>query len=54
MTYLSLSLNYKLDVEKHQVCFAHFYTAYLMRRVDSLEKILMLGLGAGEEGDDRG
>ena len=54
MTYLSLSMNYKLDVEKQQVCFAHFYTAYLMRRVDSLEKILMLGLGAGGQGDDRG
>ena len=28
---------------------------HLMRRVDSLEKTLMLGgIGAGEEGDDRG
>jgi len=32
------------------------YFGYLMRRVDSLEKILMLGGigGAGGEGDDRG
>ena len=31
------------------------YFGHLMRRVDSLEKILMLGgLGAGGEGDDRG
>ena len=30
-------------------CFGH-----LMRRVDSLKKTLMLGLGAGGEGDDRG
>ena len=31
------------------------YFGYLMRRVDSLEKTLMLGgLGAGGEGDDRG
>ena len=31
------------------------YFGHLMRRVDSLEKILMLGgMGAGGEGDDRG
>ena len=31
------------------------YLGYLMRRVDSLEKTLMLGgIGAGGEGDDRG
>ena len=31
------------------------YSGHLMRRVDSLEKTLMLGgLGAGGEGDDRG
>ena len=31
------------------------YFGHLMRRVDSLEKTLMLGrLGAGEEGEDRG
>ena len=31
------------------------YFGHLMRRVDSLEKILILGgIGAGEEGDDRG
>jgi hypothetical protein len=31
------------------------YFGHLMRRVDSLEKTLMLGgLGAGEEGDDPG
>ena len=31
------------------------YFGYLMRRVDSLQKTLMLGgLGAGGEGDDRG
>ena len=31
------------------------YFGYLMRRVDSLEKILMLGgMGAGGEGEDRG
>ena len=31
------------------------YFGYLMRRVDSLEKTLMLeGLGAGGEGGDRG
>ena len=31
------------------------YFGHLMRRVDSLEKTLMLGgMGAGEEGDDRG
>ena len=31
-------------------CFGH-----LMRRIDSLKKTLMLGgMGAGEEGDDRG
>ena len=31
------------------------YVGHLMRRVDSLEKTLMLGrLGAGGEGDDRG
>ena len=31
------------------------YSGHLMRRVDSLEKILMLGgIGAGGEGDDRG
>ena len=31
------------------------YFGLLMRRVDSLEKILMLGgIGAGGEGDDRG
>ena len=31
------------------------YSGHLMRRVDSLEKTLMLGgIGAGEEGDDRG
>ena len=31
------------------------YFGHLMRRVDSLEKTLMLGgIGAGEEGDDRG
>ena len=29
------------------------YVGYLMQRVDSLEKTLMLGrIGAGEEGDD--
>ena len=28
------------------------YFGHLMRRVDSLEKTLMLGLGAGGEGDD--
>ena len=30
------------------------YFGHLMQRADSLEKTLMLGLGAGEEGDDRG
>ena len=31
------------------------YSGHLMRRVDSLEKTLMLGgIGAGGEGDDRG
>ena len=30
------------------------YFGHLMRRVDSLEKTRMLGLGAGGEGDDRG
>ena len=31
------------------------YFGHLMQRVDSLEKSLMLGgIGAGEEGDDRG
>ena len=30
------------------------YFGHLMRRVDSLKKTLMLGLGAGGEGDDRG
>ena len=30
------------------------YFGHLMRRVDSFEKTLMLGLGAGGEGDDRG
>src|SRR5574337_212176 len=31
------------------------YFGHLMRRVDSLEKTLMLGgMGAGEEGDNRG
>ena len=31
------------------------YFVYLMRRVDSLEKTLMLGgIGAGGEGEDRG
>ena len=31
------------------------YLGHLMRRVDSLEKTLMLGgIGAGGEGDDRG
>ena len=31
------------------------YFGHLMRRVDSLEKTLMLGgMGAGGEGDDRG
>ena len=30
------------------------YSGHLMRRVDSLEKTLMLGLGAGGEVDDRG
>ena len=31
------------------------YFGHLMRRVDSLEKILMLeGMGAGGEGDNRG
>ena len=31
------------------------YFGHLMRRVDSLEKTLMLGgVGAGGEGDDRG
>ena len=30
------------------------YFVHLMRRVDSLEKTLMLGLGVGGEGDDRG
>ena len=31
------------------------YFGHLMRRADSLEKTLMLGgIGAGEEGDDRG
>ena len=31
------------------------YFGHLIRRVDSLEKTLMLGgIGAGEEGDDRG
>ena len=31
------------------------YFSHLMRRVDSLEKTLMLGgIGAGGEGDDRG
>ena len=31
------------------------YFGHLMRRVDSLEKTLMLGgIGAGKEGDDRG
>ena len=31
------------------------YFGYLMRRVDSLEKTLMLGgMGGGGEGDDRG
>ena len=31
------------------------YFGHLMRRVDSLEKTLMLGgLGAGGDGDDRG
>ena len=30
------------------------FFGHLMRRVDSLDKTLMLGLGAGGEGDDRG
>ena len=31
------------------------YSGHLMQRVDSLEKTLMLGgLGAGGEGDDKG
>ena len=30
------------------------YFGHLMRRVDQLEKTLMLGLGTGGEGDDRG
>ena len=30
------------------------YFGHLVQRADSLEKTLMLGLGAGGEGDDRG
>jgi len=30
------------------------YFGHLMRRTDSLEKTLMLGMKAGGEGDDRG
>ena len=30
------------------------YFGHVMRRADSLEKTLMLGLGAGGEGDDKG
>ena len=37
------------------ICAPGKYFGHLLRRVDSLEKTLMLeGLGAGGEGDDRG
>ena len=43
-----------ISLEGMMLKLKYQYFGHLMRRVDSLEKTLMLGLGAGGEGDDRG
>ena len=48
-----ISPEYSLEGLMLKLKFQYF--GHLMRRVDSLEKTLMLGgIGAGGEGDDRG
>ena len=57
---LESSLDYKeispeISLEGLMLKLKLQYSDHLMRRVDSLEKTLMLGrIGAGGEGDDRG
>ena len=48
-------INPRISLEGMMLKLKLQYFGHLMRRVDSFEKTLMLeGLGAGEEGDDRG
>ena len=48
-------INPRISLEGMMLKLKLQYFGYLMRRVDSLEKTLMLGgIGAGGEGDDRG
>ena len=48
-------INPGISLEEMMLKLKLQYFGHLMRRVDSLEKTLMLGgMGAGEEGDDRG
>ena len=50
-----LKINPAISLEGMMLKLKLQYFGHLMRRVDSLEKTLMLGgIGAGEEGDDRG
>ena len=53
-----LKINPGISLEGMMLKLKLQYFGHLMRRVDSLEKTLMLGgtggLGAEEEGDDRG
>ena len=48
-------INPRISLEGMMVKLKLQYFGHLMRRVDSLEKTLMLGgIGAGGEGDNRG
>ena len=50
-----LKINPGISLEGMMLMLKLQYFGHLMRRVDSLEKTLMLGgIGAGGEGDDRG
>ena len=48
-------INPEISLEGMMLKLKLQYSGHFMRRVDSLEKTLMLGgIGAGGEGDDRG
>ena len=50
-----LKISPRISLEGMMLKLKLQYFGHLMRRVDSLEKTLMLGgIGAGGEGDDRG
>ena len=55
MKYYAEEISPGIPLEELMLKLKLQYFGHLMRRVDSLEKTLMLGgIGAGGEGDDRG